>query len=90
MINRAAPGAPATQVFTSIEVGLLTQLSPLKSGYSSAQRPSVSGCVVQLARLGGYLARASDPPPGNTVIWRGMARLSDIEFGFLLGAQTCG
>jgi hypothetical protein len=90
MINRAAPGAPATLVFTSIDVGLLTQLSPLKSGYSSAQRPSVSGCVVHLARLGGDLARASDPPPGNTVIWRGMTRLCDIEFGFLLGAQTCG
>jgi len=32
-------------------------------------------------RLGGHLARASYPPPGNTVIWRGLARLTDIEFG---------
>ena len=25
-----------------------------------------------LARLGGYLDHACDPPPGNIVIWRGM------------------
>ena len=43
--------------------------------------------MVQLARLGGYLARASDPPPGNTVIWRNMARLTDIELGFSLGGS---
>jgi hypothetical protein len=72
------------------ETGLLDQLKPLMPGCSSQRRPSVSGCVVQLARLGGYLARASDPPPGNTVIWRGLTRLSDIEFAYLLGAQTCG
>jgi hypothetical protein len=35
--------------------------------------------LIQLARLGGYLNRASDAPPGNTVIWRGMSRLTDIE-----------
>ena len=33
------------------------------------------------------VARAGDAPWGNTVIWRGMARLTDIEIGFLLGAQ---
>jgi len=25
-----------------------------------------------------YPARASDPPPGNTVMWRGLLRLADI------------
>jgi len=38
--------------------------------------------------LGGYLARAHDPPPGNLVVWRGLARLNDLalgaEFGFTL------
>jgi hypothetical protein len=37
--------------------------------------------MTQLARLGGYLARVGDPPPGNTVIWRGFSRLRDIEIG---------
>jgi hypothetical protein len=32
------------------------------------------------------LARAGDPPPGNVVIWRGLARLTDIELGAEIGA----
>jgi len=34
-----------------------------------------------VARLGGYLDRASDPPPGTTVIWRGFSRLADLVEG---------
>jgi hypothetical protein len=44
----------------------------------------------KIARLGGYLDRAKDPPPGNTVMWRGFARLTDIELGFILGARLVG
>jgi hypothetical protein len=43
--------------------------------------PTVTNYLTKLARLGGYLARAGDPPPGNTVIWRGLSRLRDIEIG---------
>ena len=43
-----------------------------------------------LARLGGYLARASDPPPGNMVIWRGLSRLADIQLGAAIAAESCG
>ncbi len=35
-------------------------------------------CLTKLARLGGNRARTSDPPPGNTVVWRGLSRLTDI------------
>ena len=90
MMNRAAPDVPATIAFTPIEVELLTQLKPHPGPQPKSTKPSMSTCLIQLARLGGYLARASDPPPGNTVIWRGMARLNDIELGFTLGAINCG
>lgn len=43
--------------------------------------------LVSMAQLGGYLARAQDPQPGNTVVWRGMSRLTDIAIVFTLGAQ---
>jgi hypothetical protein len=47
--------------------------------------------LTKLARLGGYLARASDPPPGNTVVWRGLIRLTDIKLGAeIAGDQTVG
>lgn len=38
--------------------------------------------IVLLARMGGYLARKSDPPPGNTVVWRGLSKLYEIRRGF--------
>ena len=44
----------------------------------------------KIARLGGYRARTSDPPPGNMVMWRGLSRLTDIELGFLIAAENCG
>jgi len=36
----------------------------------------------------GHLAQASDPPPGNLVIWRGFLRLNDIHLGMLLPKQN--
>lgn len=90
MMNRTAPKAPATLAFTPIEVELLEKLRPPPHAKVHHSKPSIASCLIQLARLGGYLARASDPPPGNTVIWRGMARLTDIELGFSLRAHNCG
>jgi hypothetical protein len=46
--------------------------------------------LTKIARLGGYLARASDPPPGNTVMWRGMSRLTDLRLGAMIGAEIVG
>ena len=44
--------------------------------------------ICQLARLGGYLARAKDPPPGNMVIWRGMNKLFELRAGFELAKNV--
>ena len=90
MINRAAPEAPAGLAFTPLEAELLDRLRPTPPASAGRRHTSLSSRLTQLARLGGYLARASDPPPGNTVVWRGMARLTDIELGFVLGVQACG
>jgi hypothetical protein len=46
--------------------------------------------LTKVARLGGYLARGSDPPPGNAVMWRGMSRLTDITLGSILAARLVG
>ena len=55
-------------------------------GPSDFREGTLAFYITKLARLGGYLARASDPPPGIVVIWRGLARLTDIELGAELGA----
>jgi hypothetical protein len=80
MINRSASSAPAAAVFTTIERRLLDHLLPDREK-DRARRKSLPSYLTKVARLGGYLARASDPPPGNIVMWRGLSRFTDIELG---------
>jgi hypothetical protein len=88
MLNRANPNASPHLALTSNEMTLLDHFVPDKTRPPS--RGSVSRYITKIARLGGYLARASDPPPGNIVMWRGLSRLSDIELGALSGAKIVG
>lgn len=85
MLNRIAPDASPKLALTDTEIALLDRLI---SGASHRRcRPgTLAFYLTKLARLGGYLARAADPPPGNVVIWRGLARLTDIELGAEIGA----
>jgi hypothetical protein len=46
--------------------------------------------LIKVAKLGGYLARRCDLPPGNMVMWRGMARLIDITLGSEIAPQLVG
>jgi hypothetical protein len=87
-INRSAPEASPEMALTTTEVTLLDQL--VQDTACTAQAPPLSRCLIKLAQLGGYLARANDPPPGNKVIWRGMHRLVDIQIGYWLGRENSG
>lgn len=78
MLNRSAPGAPPTLALTATEIALLYCLVDDKP---QARRKNLSHYLTKIARLGDYLARADDPPPGNTVMWRELSRLTDIAVG---------
>jgi hypothetical protein len=65
-------------------------LDRLVNDKSQPGRKTLSHYLTKIARLGGYLARANDPPPGNTVMWRGISRLTDIMLGALVGAEIVG
>jgi hypothetical protein len=86
MLRRAAPHLKASVVFTPSEFRLLQSLQ----ARNAVGRASLDCCILQLAKLGGYLARATDSPPGPLVIWRGLARLMDIQLGFSLREKSCG
>ena len=86
MLNRTAPDAAPTMALTKAEIKLLDRLVR-NTGNRGCTPGTLSFYLTKLARLGGYLARASDPPPGNVVIWRGLSRLTDIEIGAELGAS---
>src|SRR5262245_16490544 len=86
MLHRAAPHLKASLVFTPSELQLLQRLQRKPS----PDRALLAESILQLAKLGGYLARAADPPPGPLVIWRGLSRLTDIQLGFFLVEKSCG
>jgi len=88
MINRAAPTASPMLVLTEVEIALIDRLATSRKKKPAGK--TLSDYLTQIARLGGYLARAHDPPPGNTVIWRGWSRLMDIKIGANAIRATCG
>lgn len=89
MLNRADPDTSPSEAFTDVEIAVLDQLSPTSTVPEFLPR-TLSHYTIELAKLGGYLARKGDPPPGNIVIWRGLTRLTDIVLGMQLGAKVVG
>jgi hypothetical protein len=89
MIHRSAPDAEPELALTNEEILLLDHLVPDQTCHAPRDK-TLAVYLVKIARLGGYLARASDPPPGNTVMWRGMSRLTDIKLGANLKLRLMG
>lgn len=61
--------------------------------YQSQQDPfwkgkTIADFLLVIAKLGGYLGRKNDWPPGNIVIWRGIRRLNDICIGYKLSGEN--
>lgn len=90
MINRNCGKASPYLALTATEMQILDTVDKRKS--ADIKNKTLSDYLLQIAKLGGYLARASDPPPGNIVMWRGMQRLMDMQFGFSIadGVNICG
>ena len=87
MVNREMPDAPAELVFTETELDLLDRLCRC---IPPTGVRSISHYLQAVARLGGYLGRCRDGPPGNMVLWRGLSRLTDIHLGFELATSVVG
>jgi hypothetical protein len=83
--SRIAPDTSPLTVFTPVELRLLDALIKEPPGPLPRARV-LSSYIAKLARLGGYLARAGDSPPGNQILWRGLTRLTDLG----LGAELVG
>lgn len=92
MVNRANPDASPESVLTEPEIELLDRMAEARTAATrlpTAMR-TISHYLNQIAKLGGYLDRTNDPPPGNLVVWRGLTRLTDILLGFKLMRHDCG
>jgi hypothetical protein len=53
-----------------------------KSRNSPNKPPTIGEALVWIAKLGGYIGRNSDPPPGMISLWRGWQRLMDMVDDF--------
>ena len=80
MLCRECPTASPAAVFTEVERVILDRAMPPNR---QANPRDLAFYMTAIARLGGYLDRKSDPPPGTTVIWRGFSRLTDLAEGYI-------
>ncbi|MBK8204761.1 MAG: hypothetical protein IPK68_21460 [Bdellovibrionales bacterium] len=87
MMNREVRSAPVSLALTELEIKILDHFFPPKD---KRLRKILSEYINKIARLGGYLARSSDPPPGNQVIWRGLKKLGEINVGVHIGLDFVG
>ncbi|MFC7478146.1 IS4 family transposase [Dankookia sp. GCM10030260] len=88
MVYRIAPDAPPQSALTDAEMTVIDRA--VRDRPTIPAEKSLSHYLLKIACLGGYLTRAHDRPPGNTVMRRGWARLMDIMLGAELMQQKCG
>ena len=89
MLNRIKPDLETSQVLTELETSILDRLIPDPTAHPFPAG-TLSQHLIKIVRLGGYLARAKDPPPGNIVMCSGLGRLSDIALGATLQINDVG
>jgi hypothetical protein len=81
LLGREVPDLPAECLFSDIEIKTL-QAYAQKRGLPP---PTLIGEAIRLiAKIGGYLGRNNDPPPGHQLMWQGYAEFQYMCLGFQL------
>ena len=81
LLGRETPELPAEVLFSDIELRTLHAYAKKKR----LKPPALLGEAVTLvAKIGGYLGRNSDPPPGHQLLWQGYAEFQFMCLGFAL------
>lgn len=79
LMGRETPKLPADVLFSDIELRTLRTYAK-KNGL---EPPLLLGEAVRMvARLGGYLGRKNDPPPGHQLLWEGYTVFRFMCLGF--------
>lgn len=91
-LGRECPDVSCETVFSEAE---WRSTWPIVTGHPAPTTPPPLGTfILQVAKLGGYLARKHDPPPGPQVLWQGLRRVLDFtlawtSFQNLQSQATC-
>ena len=75
-IARLEPDEKCTKLLNALEWKVL-YMRVNRVTVVPKEAPTNKEAVEMIARLGGYMARKSDPPPGPIVIWRGWRTLNE-------------
>lgn len=86
LIARTNPTLPASDFLTNLECTVLIAQSS-SDGKPPPDKLTFAEVIILIAKLGGYLARKGDGPPGTLVLWRGWKRLIDIVEGWSLALR---
>jgi len=86
LIARTDPATPCSTLLTDQEWKVLF-LHANTNKPIPRKPPAIGTVVIWIAKLGGYLARKSDGPPGTISLWRGWKRLVDLSEGLKLADQ---
>lgn len=91
LIARTNPSMPCSQLLSELEWTVLA-VKESYNGSKLATPPSIAEALISIAKLGGYLARKKDGPPGTLVLWRGWKRLMDLAEGWSMALRydICG
>lgn len=83
LLGREQPDLPPGLLFSDLELKVLGAVAKKKR----MRPPDNLGDAVRLvAKLGGYLDRNNDPPPGHQLMWQGYAKLQMLCEGYELVA----
>jgi hypothetical protein len=70
-------------MFSDVEIKMLKAFAK-KRKIPTTDQLLIGPAVNLVARLGGYLSRKHDPPPGNEIMWRGYTMLGNMCEGYIL------
>jgi len=87
LIARTDPNTPCSTLLAEPEWKVLF-LKTNRNKPLPQKAPSIGEAVIWVAKLGGYLARKSDGPPGTITLWRGWKRLTDLTEGWTMAVQS--
>ncbi len=81
LLGREVPELSAEILFSDIEIKTLRAYAKKKR----LKPPKTLGeAVILVAKIGGYLNRKNDLPPGHQILWIGYAKLQSMSAGFAL------
>ena len=85
LLGRTYPDLPAELLFSDLEIKLLQAFADTMGGKKKLQPSACLGdAVLVVAKLGGYLNRNNDLPPGNQIMSRGFADLQTMCLGHMV------